>query len=234
MGELTRTKEYLPQRYGFAANRWGMNFLIWSIVSISLIALSKRFGGEATILVTTTIGLGSAAVLAVGKLLQRRLKKSSSLPGIRSDLVAAGRELYDLSESTNLSRRVDPQIGRALERAAEATLATLHAIQVHDSARTSLAGEVEPAVHEAMHQAMAVALPFFRPVGTGKSRHEGQILHLELVPAVEEIDLLTEKIRSVRVAITGSADQPLLLDQTLARLQELKQAEAELDQIAAR
>jgi len=54
---------------------------------------------------------------------------------------------------------------------------------------------------------------------------------LDAGAAIKEVELLTEKLVTLRVSLTGGEDQPLRLDQTLARLQELKKAEAELDQI---
>jgi hypothetical protein len=47
---------------------------------------------------------------------------------------------------------------------------------------------------------------------------------------MKEVEVLTEKLVTLRVSLTGGENQPLRLDQTLARLQELKKAEAELDQ----
>jgi hypothetical protein len=199
--------------------------LLGALLVAAIVTLAR--GGH-FVVVFGLFGFGSILSYVFKAVSKQRIRPFHLGATLRQDHARA--ELYDISENSNLSKRIEPPLGTALENAADAALKALDAADNLPKSQREFAQEVKSGIHEAMHEVVVLVLPFVRPVGLGKSKHEEQIQHLDAGAAIKEVEMLTEKLVTLRVSLTGGEDQPLRLDQTLARLQELKKAEAELDQ----
>jgi len=149
---------------------------------------------------------------------------------VRSDLQSYGANLYHLSRQVILDRRIEDELGISLERAADITLTALDRLPKLAETQPKLAREIELGLHEAMHEVIAVVHPFVRPKGIGKTRHAKTIGHLDPAKAREAVGVLIAKLEAMNENLSDPERRELQIDQTLARLQELKKAEAELDQ----
>jgi hypothetical protein len=226
--DLSRTREYLTRCY--AANTMigaAATVLLGALLVAAIVTLAR--GGH-FVVVFGLFGFGSILSYVFKAVSKQRIRPFHLGATLRQDHARAGAELYDISENSNLSKRIEPPLGTALENAADAALKALDAADNLPKSQREFAQEVKSGIHEAMHEVVVLVLPFVRPVGLGKSKHEEQIQHLDAGAPIKEVEMLTEKLVTLRVSLTGGEDQPLRLDQTLARLQELKKAEAELDQ----
>ena len=232
--DLSKTKQYLANRYN---PKEGQTIVLVAVLCLIAIAMGIRSlvnGGGSWLLIITVFGCGSTIAAGYKRFVQQFRHRSQRQPELRSDLVELGRELHELSESTSFAKRVAPEVALAVERAADASLAALNALKSTGKDQTDLADEVEPGIHEAMHEVLSLASPFIRRTGTRRADFADRLALLDSAQAIQQIDLITDKVTAVRVALTGSESPTLRLDQTLNRLQELRQAETELDQSLSR
>ena len=201
--------------------------LLGALLMAAIVTLVR--GGH-FVVVFGLFGFGSVLSYVFKAASKQRIRPFHLGASIRPDHARAGFELYEIAENSNLSKRIDPALGTALENAADAALKALDATDSFPKSQRDFVQEVKGAVHEAVHETVVLVLPFVRPVGLGKTKHEEQIQHLDSPATIAAVEDLTEKLVALRIGLTGGENQPLRLDQTLARLQELKRAEAELDQ----
>jgi hypothetical protein len=176
------------------------------------------------------VGLGGGAIGLVVRFHQYIAALCGEPLPVRSDLQFFGTDLYHLSKQVILDRRIEDELGTSLERAASITLTALDRLPTLAETQPKFAREIELGLHEAMHEVLAVVHPFVRPKGIGKTRHAKTIGHLDPSKAREAVGVLIAKLDAVNENLSDPEPRELQLDQTLARLQELKRAEAELDQ----
>jgi len=232
--DLSKTKQYLAAQYGPKEGYTIVLVAALCLIAMTLGVRTLMSGAGSWLLIITVFGCGStilAGIKRFASILSQRARKKLDL---RPDLVELGRELQDLSESHSFEKRVEPDVARAMERAAETSLVTLNALRSNQKEQSENLADVEPSVHEAMHEVFALASPFIRRAGTRRSHFADKVANLDATGTVDQIEEITRKLTAVQVALTGSETLTLRLDQTLARLQELKQAESELDQSLSR
>ncbi len=228
--DLSRTKQYLEQQYNPKDGQGLIAVAVLCLIAMAMAIRTMVTGGGSWLFIVTFFGCGSTIAAGYARFVKRLKERARNLPRLRPDLEELGRELHELAESTSFERRVVPVVAQATECAAEAALATLNAIKHNGRSQTELAADVEPAIHEAMHEVLSLALPFIRQTGTRKSHFAERVAQMDPTATVTQIDLIAEKMTAVRIALVGSDSPTLRLDQTLQRIQELKVAESELDQ----
>jgi hypothetical protein len=228
--DLSKTKQYLEQQYNPKDGQTVVAVAVLCLIALVMAIRMMANGGGSWLLIITFFGCGSTIAAGYARFVKRLKERARKLPRLRPDLEELGRELHELAESTSFERRFVPAVAQATERVSEAALATLSAIKHNGRQQSELAQEVEPGIHEAMHEVFSLALPFIRQTGTRKSHFAERVGSLDPGATVAQIDHITEKMTAVRIALVGSDSPTLRLDQTLQRIQELKVAESELDQ----